>query len=240
MFLVMSHNLMSDANNNKYNEPVCEDTSLPSGSFYTEKALVIGLTGGIASGKTTVSKLFKDLGAEVISADDVVHRMMEPDGEVWKAIIKEFGEGILKPDGNIDRKKLGDTVFQNPGLRSRLEAITHPPVLKYLADKASEFRANCKGILILEIPLLIETSSISMVDKVIVVTAEQKTQVERLYNRYGISRDKALQRINAQLPMAVKIKHADWVVNNEGSLSSTKEEVYRIWCTLQKSLAQPK
>lgn len=221
-------------------KPVCADSVERTGSFCTPKSLVIGLTGGIATGKSTVAEMFAKLGAEVLSADEIVHRLLAPGTDVWKQIVGEFGEGILGPDGNIDRKKLGNTVFRDTEKKARLESITHPPVMQYLAREAERFRRHGEGVLILEIPLLIEIGAVDIADKILVVTVEQEIQIKRLQYRYGISCGEALLRINSQLPMQEKIKHADWVISTDGTLHSTREQVYKVWDEVQKSLAPDK
>lgn len=209
----------------------------PTGSFFVRKALVVGLTGGVATGKTTVAWMFQDLGARVISADEVVHRMLERGSDLWRQVRQEFGEEVLTSDGNIDRVRLGDLVFRDKGKRTTLEAIIHPPVIEYLQREAECFRESAQGVLILEIPLLIEVGALHLVDKVLVVTAEQESQISRLEKRYGIGREEAILRISSQLPLAEKVRHADWVVSTEGTLDSTKKQVERVWYEAQKLLA---
>jgi len=191
----------------------------------------------VATGKTTVAGMFQDLGAIVISADEVVHRMLERGSDVWRQVRQEFGEEVLTPDGNIDRVRLGDLVFRDKGKRTTLEAIVHPPVIEYLQREAECFRESGQGVLILEIPLLIEVGALHLVDKVLVVTAEQESQISRLEKRYGIGREEAILRISSQLPLAEKVRHADWVVSTEGTLESTKKQVERVWYEAQKLLA---
>lgn len=239
MLLGVSLNIVMDMNNSQI-EPGCGDSDLQPGSFFKVKSLVVGITGGIATGKSTVCAMFKELGAQVISADEIAHRLMEPGTDVWGNITSAFGTSFLNDDNTINRRKLGAIVYADTDKLRKLEEIIHPHVLTYLAEKSDEFRAKEDGILILEIPLLVETSSQYMVDKVIVVTAEQKTQIKRLYNRYGINAEEALLRIKSQIPMEEKKKIAEWVVNTEESIISTKELIYRIWCTLQNMLAHTK
>jgi len=228
-----------DARRNCQGEPVRRDKLERAGSLCARRTLVVGLTGGAATGKTTVARMFKALGAKVLNADGIVHKMLRPGSDVWRAVVREFGEDILAEGGELDRRKLAEIVFRDPRKRQRLEAITHPPVLDYLAAEAERFRNAGDSVLILEIPLLVETSSLGLVDKVLVVTAEQGTQIKRLQKRYSISREEAMLRIKSQLPMSEKLKHADWVVSTEGALRSTREQVEKVWSTIQKSLAQP-
>ena len=227
---------MDDKCDNK-GKPVRATQDERAGSFFARKSLVIGLTGGVATGKTTVARMFQDLGANVISADEVVHQMLAPGSQVWEQVRQEFGREVLLPDGNIDRSRLADVVFRDPGRRMRLEAITHPPVLEYLRKQSDCFRESGEGVLVLEIPLLIETGALDIVDKVLVVTAEQESQISRLENRYSIRREEAIRRICSQLPLEEKVRHADWVISTEGTLESTKTQVERVWCDVQKLLA---
>lgn len=221
-------------------EPGCGDSTSQPGSFSKTRSIVVGVTGGIATGKSTVCAMFKELGAEVISADEIAHRLMEPYTDLWKSITTSFGDSILNTDDTINRRKLGAIVYADSEKLHHLEEIIHPHVLRQLAEKSAEFHAEKDGILILEIPLLIETSSQYMVDKVIVVASEQITQIQRLNNRYGINSEEALLRIKSQIPMEEKKKVADWVVNTEESIISTKEHIYRIWRSLQNMLAHTK
>ena len=220
-------------------EPVRKGKPERTGSFCARKALVLGLTGGIATGKTTVAGMLRDLGATLISADEIAHRMLEPGTPAWYAVVREFGDEILKDDRTIDRAKLGDLVFRNAEARARLEEIVHPPVLSYLSREAEGFRCGGAGVLVIEIPLLVETSSFSLVDKVLVVGAEQETQIRRLEKRSRISREEAIRRISSQRPLTEKVRHADWVVTTDGTLRSTKQQVSEVWHDIQKLLAQP-
>lgn len=222
------------------NEPVREHITERTGSLYGRKALVIGLTGGIASGKTTVADMLKARGATVISADDIVHQLLKPGTDVYDAVVREFGQTVLTDKGEVNREKLASIVFRDPVKRTLLESIVHPRVLRRLSEEAERFRQSCQGVLVLEVPLLIETSFVKVVDKVLVVTAEQPTQVERLEKRYGITREEAILRIESQLPTSEKIRYADWVISTEGTLEDTESQVSRVWDIIQKSLANRK
>jgi dephospho-CoA kinase len=220
--------------------PVRGRASLRTGPFFGCKTLVVGLTGGVATGKTTVARMLADLGAEVISADEVVHKMLEDDEDLRREIVKQFGSGIMDERGRIDRRRLGGIVFRDPGKRRRLEQIIHPPVLARMQCRIEEFRKSGRGVLVAEIPLLVETSSIGMVDKVLLVSAEQDTQIQRLQKRHGISHAQAVLRVKSQLPIDAKKKYADWIVHTEGSMQATREQVERVWEAVQKRLAQRK
>jgi len=180
--------------------------------------------------------MLEALGAARVSADEIVHRLLAPGTDVSRRVIDEFGPEI-QADGVIDRSKLGDIVFRDPAKRKRLEAIIHPHVMAEIESRIDEFHRNCTGVLVVEIPLLVEVGATRMVDKVLVVWAEQETQIDRLQKRYNISRPEAVLRVRSQLPMEEKVKVADWVISTEGTLRTTKRRVERLWSDVQKSLA---
>lgn len=220
-------------------KPAQSEESRRAGSFHGCRSIVVGLTGGIATGKTTIGLMLESFGAKFVSADQVVHSLMAPETDVWREVVEEFGDSIITSDGEIDRSRLGEIVFHDARKLKRLEEIIHPRVLGCLSEEAERFRKEEAGILVLEIPLLIETSSMHIVDKVLVVTAEQESQIKRLKDRYGANREEALLRIESQLPLSEKVKYADWVISTEGVLQSIKEHLQRVWLALQKALAQP-
>lgn len=229
-----------DAQHHKKTEPVREVHTERTGSFSAPKALVVGLTGGIATGKSTVAMMLAELGARVVSADAVVHDLLRKGTSVYREVVAEFGADILASDGEIDRRKLGSIVFGDAEKRRRLEKIIHPEVLSHLRAQAQEHRHSGHGVLVLEIPLLVEVRAFDIVDKVLVVTAEQDTQIRRLEKRDGISREDALLRLSSQMPITEKVQYGNWVVSTEGTLRSTKKQVHKVWTEIQKSLAQPK
>jgi dephospho-CoA kinase len=218
-------------------KPVRRAESGWTGSFHKRRSIVIGLTGGIASGKSTVARMFCQLGATVISADEIAHNLLAPGTDVYKSVVREFGSGILLKDNTINRKKLARLVFEDPDKRACLDAIMHPPILQQLQKAADAFREKGRGVLILEIPLLIETDSTKIVDKVIVVAAKPETQIKRLKERYGITQKEAEQRVSAQFPLSRKLEYADWVIETESSLIVTKAQVIKVWDSIEKSIA---
>lgn len=218
-------------------EPVLGHNPDRAGSFSCPRSLVIGVTGGIATGKSTVARMLEDLGARRISADEIVHDLLKPGTEVQRRVVEEFGPGILATNGEIDRRALGEVVFSDAERRRRLEAIVHPRVMAEIAGQIAEFRRGRTGVLVVEIPLLVEVGAADMVDKVLVVSAEQETQIDRLQKRYNMSQHEAELRVRSQLPIEEKAKHADWVISNEGTLRTTKRRVIRLWSEVQKSLA---
>lgn len=219
--------------------PVRPDDEARAGHNFEKSTLVVGLTGGPATGKSTVAAVFRELGAEVISADEIVHKLLAHDEDVRRSVVKEFGKEILDDCGNVNRRRLGEIVFQDEKKRRRLERIIHPPVLKTIEQEINKFRRDGQGVLVVEIPLLVEVSCFYLVDKVVVVTAEQETQLQRLQNRYGLSQSDAMKRINAQLPLSAKLKYADWVIDNNGTVDATREQVQKVWQAMRDYLAQP-
>lgn len=190
----------------------------------------------MATGKTTVACMLEELGAKRISADEIVHEMLRPGTDVSRLVAEEFGGDILS-DGEIDRAKLAEVIFEDASKRNRLEEIIHPRVIGEIAERIDVFRRTGSGVLVVEIPLLIEVGAVSLVDKVLLASAEQDAQIDRLERRYNISRRDALLRIRAQLPMEEKAKYADWVISTEGTLRATKRRVERLWFDIQESLA---
>lgn len=190
---------------------------------------IIGLTGGIASGKSTVARLMEKLGGVIVDADQLAREAVAPGEPAYLAIVAEFGEGILNSDRTLDRRALGKIVFADPAARRRLESITHP-VISCLAEKRlAELRAAGTSVAIYMAPLLIEAGVISRVDEVWVVYADQETQVARLIERDGVSRAEALQRLAAQMPMAEKRRYGKVVIDNGGTQEETERQVREIW-----------
>ena len=190
--------------------------------------LMIGLTGGIASGKSTVSNMFKELGITVIDAD-VEARLAVQQGEpAYKLIVSEFGEDILLENGEIDRPKLGSIIFYDSALRQRLNEITHPEVRKRMAQQMQEAVLNGEKAVVLDIPLLFEGKLTYMVEKTILVYVDAETQLKRLMNRNALSKDEAKARIQSQMPLSEKVKLADAVIDNTGTIESTKQQLLAI------------
>jgi dephospho-CoA kinase len=186
---------------------------------------VIGLTGGIASGKSLVSQILAGLGMTVIDADDVSHELMAKDKAVKQKVVETFGAGVLTAGGDVDRGKLGGIVFRDPGTRKDLERIMHPRILAQLRKRAQESSAD----VVLEIPLLIEQGGHERVDLVVVVYTTRERQVQRLMGRDGITREEAIRRIDAQLPLAEKVSYAHYVIDNSGTVEETEDQVTRFY-----------
>lgn len=176
---------------------------------------VIGLTGGIASGKSTVVKALQDLGAVVISGDKVAHEMMLPGKPIWEDIAKTFGDAILNPDRSINRTRLGSIVFNDPQLLNKLNRIVHPLIMEHFKNDLQDIRNNRPdAVVVMEIPLLYETHMDRMCDEVWVVWVDRETEISRLMARDMISRDDAIKRIEAQMPLDEKARRADRVLDN--------------------------
>lgn len=186
----------------------------------------IGLTGGIASGKSTVSSLFRSLGAHVIDADILSRQVVEPGKVAWKEIVDYFGTGILLSDGTLDRKKLGSIVFQDLPKREVLNHIVHPRVLEEEARLYQDLRFKYPNALIItDAALLIEAGSYKRLSKLIVIYVDEQTQLQRLMLRDGISAEEAWSRIRSQMPLSEKVKYADYIIDNRGSLEETRQQV---------------
>lgn len=185
---------------------------------------LIGLTGGIACGKSTLLKIFQDLGAEVLSADDVVHGLLKKEGKAFEAVLSCFGQKILNSSSEIDRVKLGEVVFSNPDQRELLENILHPLVKSdFLQWKASN---KNKNILVYEIPLLFEKNRQADFDETICVSCSEDLQISRLMNRNNLSESEARSRLSSQMPLKKKIKMADLnIVNEEKEILDLVAEV---------------
>jgi len=195
-------------------------------------ALIVGLTGGIVGGKSTVASMFRDLGAKIIDADRLGHGVILPYKPAWKKIIKLFGEDILKNDLTINREKLGKIVFADQALLKKLNEITHPEIIKLIKKEinlARDKTHNQEKILIIDAALIYETKIDRLMDKIIVVYIEEDEQIKRLIKRNNLSKDEALQRVKSQIPMKEKIKMADYVIDNSSSLDKTKKQVEKIW-----------
>ena len=190
---------------------------------------VIGLTGGIGSGKSTVAQFLAELGAVVLDTDKVGHEALKPDTETWREVVAAFGRQILTPEGNVDRKKLGEVVFGNPEALSRLNQIMHPQIGKMVKAQLEEYRRQGVRVVVLEIPLLLETGGTSLVDEIWVTVASEPVVLRRLGERSELSRQQSLARIRSQMSNEERLKHADAVINNDGSLDELKAKVKELW-----------
>jgi dephospho-CoA kinase len=200
---------------------------------------VIGLTGNIATGKTVVAAMLQDLGARVIDADLVAHEVIKAGTPSWQRVVDLFGEDILRPDGEIDRARLGDRVFADPEELSRLEEIVHPEVIAesqlLLEQPADPGRPN---VAVIEAIKLLEAGMAAQCNEVWVVTSPREVQLQRLTQRRGMSVEQAELRIDAQPSQADKIAVADVVIDNSGTLERTHEQVHTEWQRIVQALGQ--
>ncbi len=194
---------------------------------------VIGLTGGIGSGKSTVSQFLAELGVVILNADEVGHKAFKPDSEIWRKVVAVFGRQIVTPDGNIDRKKLGNIVFGNTESRARLNQIMHPRMYALVKAQLEEYRQQGTRVVVLEAPLLLEAGWTSLVDEVWVTTAPEATVLKRLEERSGMSQAESLTRIRSQLSSAERVRHADVVINTDCDLDELKSKVMKLWQRLK-------
>ncbi|MBI4970476.1 MAG: dephospho-CoA kinase [Candidatus Omnitrophica bacterium] len=200
-------------------------------------SLLVGLTGGFGSGKSTAARYFRLLGAQVIDSDQLVHEALKPGTPTYDAVCDHFGrKKILGAQGNIDRKKLARIVFENQGKRKILESIVHPYVFSEI-ERAAKTKS---GLLILEVPLLFETHFNEKMDANIVVWSSEKNQMARLRKRTGATPSEVRARMKAQMPLARKKTMADFVINNGGSLKETKNQVLEVWKQLKSMMKKEK
>jgi dephospho-CoA kinase len=197
--------------------------------------LHVGLTGGIASGKSTVARVLVGKGALLIDLDELAHAVQAPEGEVWREIVRHFGPEILCPDGKIDRSKLGDCVFADRKKLDLLNSIVHPAVFDEWRKRLDEIRkTQPEAIVLSDIPLLIEAGLKPMVDLVLLVYLSPEEQIARLMSRGGYSREEAEKRLASQMPIEEKLAYADMVIRNDGSPEETRVAAGEIWEELKK------
>ncbi|TET48475.1 MAG: dephospho-CoA kinase [Dehalococcoidia bacterium] len=197
---------------------------------------IIGLTGGIGSGKSTVSKFLAHLGAVVIDADKVGHEVFKPGTKAWQEVVDAFGQGIISADGTIDRRKLGEIVFSNPGARAKLNQVMHPLIYEQVKSRMEEYGRKGVAIIIVEAPLLLEVGWKSLVDEVWVTSASEATVIKRLKEQKGLPEAQSLARIRAQLTDEERIRQADVVIDTDCALDELKERVEALWRKLRSRI----
>lgn len=195
--------------------------------------LKVGLTGGIASGKTTVANLFKDLGAEIIDSDEICYRLMAPDRPAYHEIIAHFGPSCLNPDKTLNRDYLRERILYNSSDKQILEKILHPKVLSYTKMRLKQMQP--KAIVIVDVPLLFEVGWQKYFDYTIVVYTEKEICLNRL-TKSKLSKQEAEQFFRLQIPLKEKVKKADFIIDNSGNLENTKKQVEELWKKLIKLL----
>jgi dephospho-CoA kinase len=201
------------------------------------KFLLVGLTGGIATGKSTVSALMRQLGCEIIDADLLAREVVEPGQPAWTTIVAEFGQDVLTGDGTLDRKKLGAIVFADPERRRRLEAITHPAIRERFQARLDELaEKGFTGIVIFDAAVMIESGNYKNMDRLVVVVTDEPTQMSRLRGRDGTDDAEGRRKIASQMPLSEKAKLADYVIDNSGDRHATAEQVRRVFAALMSEL----
>ncbi|MGA2517603.1 MAG: dephospho-CoA kinase [Thermodesulfobacteriota bacterium] len=201
--------------------------------------LIVGLTGGVASGKTAVSEVLREEGAYIIDADQIARELVQPHKPAWNEIIRAFGKEILQEDRSVDRKELADKIFADPEQRKVLNQILHPRIKEEIARRAREIgQKNPEAIVVIDAPLLVELGMHHKVDRLIVVTSTQTQQMERLKKRDGRSPEEALRLLSSQMPVEEKEKLADFVVRNEGSLEEMKKRAKEVFKELKRGMLQ--
>jgi dephospho-CoA kinase len=195
--------------------------------------IIVGLTGGVGTGKSTATNFFRELGAYIIDWDELARKVTRPHLKAWKEIVEYFGKGILNEDLTINRQKLAEIVFSDKEKVTKLNQIVHPEVFKEDERITNEIKSlDPDALIIKDIPLLFEVSRPIFVDKVVIVSASEQTQLRRLKEK-GMSREDAQRRIESQLPLKGKIKSADFVINNDGPPEDTKRQVEEIYSLLR-------
>ncbi len=192
--------------------------------------LLLGVTGGIASGKTTVANILEDLGAHTIDFDALARHVVEPGKQAFQEIIAHFGKEVLLNDGGLDRKKLAGIVFEDEEKRKRLESMTHPHIFEEFKRRVGRIAGkDPHGIVQAVIPLLFEFHLQHLVHKVLVVYVPKETQIKRLVERDGITEEEAAKRLKAQLPISEKVMYSDFMINNDCPVEETQKQVKDLW-----------
>jgi len=197
--------------------------------------LVVGLTGSIATGKSAVAAMFAARGAAVVDADRIAHALQEPGGDCHRRIVEVFGTGILDVSGRIDRRRLAARVFADPAERRRLEDIMHPAIRAACEGEIRAAGSAGRSICVVEAALILEAGRQGRFDKIVVVSATEESQIDRLVRTRGLSEAEARGRVSSQWSSANKAALADFVIDNSGALASTEEQVTRVYAALESA-----
>jgi dephospho-CoA kinase len=195
--------------------------------------MVLGLTGGIASGKSTVAEIFRELGARVVSADELAREVVRPGSVTLQEIVARFGTEVLDEGGQLNRRLLAERIFSNAGERAALNRITHPAIARLAARRFREIKREGARLIVYDAPLLFEAGAESQVDAVLVVTIEPGQQLKRLMARNGLSRSEAMARIASQMSQQEKTARADFLIDNSGSVEKTRQRVRALMARLE-------
>lgn len=212
----------------------------PTKSINPGRGIIVGVTGGVASGKSTVSRLLAKKGAFTIDLDEIGHELLKRGSPVMDELLESFGRGILDASGNVSRQKLGAIVFSDDAARERLNAIIHPPIVQRSQSEARQLAAedpNC--VVVIDVPLLIEGGRQELVDVIVIVTTSPENQLQRLLERSvevgrPLNREEAQTRISAQIPLSEKVKFAHFVIDNNGPIEELSHQVDRLWIELRR------
>jgi dephospho-CoA kinase len=192
--------------------------------------IVIGLTGGVGTGKSTVARMFQQRGAIVLDADALARQALEPKRLAWRETVRAFGPGILNDDETVNRRRLAEVVFSDEQARRRLERILHPRVLRQIKEQLRRLRrAKPRGVVVLDVPLLFEAGAQGMADVVVVVTAPPEAQRKRLRDKFRWTEEETAARAGAQWELSAKEALADHIIDNAGGVEETRTQVKRIW-----------
>ncbi|MFB6264923.1 MAG: dephospho-CoA kinase [Bradymonadaceae bacterium] len=197
---------------------------------------IVGLTGGIAAGKTTVARMFEGLGTPVIDADDLARAVVEPGRPALEEIREVFGDEVLDDDGRLDRDALGALVFDDESARDQLEAITHPHIARRMQTRAAELREQGHRWVVYDAALIVENGLHEGLAALVVVLADRDTRLTRLQRRDGLDREEAESRLDAQMPQSEKRSVADYLIDNSGSLDETERQVRDVHATIDRGL----
>lgn len=190
---------------------------------------LIGLTGGIASGKSTVAVMLKELGAAILDADQTARDVIAPGQPAWQTLRDNFSQDLFLPNGELDRKAMGQLAFTKPEILTTLNKIIHPAVIKSFEQKIAEYRLQGKAAVVLDVPLLLEAGMESMVDEVWVVAVDEQVQIERMHKRDGLCPQEAQKRIDAQMPLSDKLQKANRIIWTNVDMELLRKIVEKLW-----------
>ncbi|HEX9897460.1 MAG TPA: dephospho-CoA kinase [Dehalococcoidales bacterium] len=196
---------------------------------------VIGLTGGMGSGKSTVSQLLAEFGTVIIDADTVGHEAYQPNTKTWQELIAAFGQQILAPDRSIDRKKLGAIVFGNPEQLERLNHIVHPRMFEMMKERIEQYRRQGVKVVVLDAAILFEANWTPLVNEIWVVVASEPVVVARARARTGLPEEQIRSRLSSQMPVEEKVKKANVIIHNDGTFEDLRAKVRELWAALKDS-----
>ncbi len=191
--------------------------------------MVIGLTGSIGTGKSEAARQLEALGASIISADQVGHEAYTPNTEAWQQVVAAFGDTILGKDGEIDRRKLGEIVFSDPGQLEKLNEIMHPRMARMVADKIKVLRSQGVEVVVVEAALLFEAGWDTLVEEVWVTDSPEQMVIERLKKRNGLSEEEARKRISSQMDRSERLERSDFVIDNSGDMAGLESAIKELW-----------